>query len=84
MYSLFNHNFPFHSHNFLFIYTEHLINSLGEFDITYPTELDHRGQVTDHVTTLTSHRRRRRSLTEEAGPIIYQVLQCFRENGWVY
>ncbi|KAL9984449.1 hypothetical protein ACROYT_G006741 [Oculina patagonica] len=52
---------------------DHLINSLGEFDITYPTELDHRGQVTNHVTTLSSHRRRRRSVTEEAGPIIYQV-----------
>lgn len=50
-----------------------LINTLGEFDITYPTELDHRDEVIDHVTTLSSHRRRRRSLTEEAGPIIYQV-----------
>lgn len=59
---------------FLFISTEHLINTLEEFNITYPTELDHRGQVTDHVTTLSGHRRRRRSVTEEAGPIIYQVL----------
>lgn len=50
-----------------------LIKTLGEFDITYPTELDHRDEVIDHVTTLSSHRRRRRSLTEEAGPIIYQV-----------
>ena len=68
---------------FLFISTEHLINTLGEFDITYPTELDHRGQVTDHVTTLSGHRRRRRSVTEEAGPIIYQVLWYLVEFGWV-
>lgn len=52
---------------------ELLINSLAEYDITYPTELDYRGQVTDHVTTLTSHRRRRRNVNEETGPIIYQV-----------
>lgn len=50
-----------------------MINTLGEFDITYPKELDRRDEVIDHVTTLSSHRRRRRSLTEEAGPIIYQV-----------
>ena len=60
------------------------MNSLGEFEITYPTELDHRGQVTDHVTTLSAHRRRRRSVTEEAGPIIYQVKRCLVEFGWVY
>lgn len=51
----------------------HLIKTLAEYDITYPTEMDHRGQVTDHVTTLSSHTRRRRSLSEETGPIIYQV-----------
>lgn len=58
----------------LLISTEQLINSLAEYDITYPTELDYRGRVTEHVTTLSSHRRRRRSVNEETGPIIYQVL----------
>ena len=58
----------------MFISTEYLINSLAEYDVTYPAELDYRGQVTDRVTTLSSHRRRRRSINEEIGPIIYQVL----------
>ena len=58
---------------FLKLSTEHLINSLSEFDITYPTELDDRGRFKDHVTTLSNHRRRRRSTSEETGPITYQV-----------
>ncbi|CAH3034862.1 unnamed protein product [Porites lobata] len=58
---------------FLTLSTEHLINSLSEFDITYPTELDDRGRFKDHVTTLSNHRRRRRSTSEETGPITYQV-----------
>lgn len=59
--------------NFLKLSTEHLINSLSEFDITYPSELDDRGRFKDHVTTLSNHRRRRRSASEETGPITYQV-----------
>ena len=63
-----------------------MIKTLAEYDITYPTEMDHRGQVTDHVTTLSSHTRRRRSLSEETGPIIYQVLNTIQQGitwNWV-
>ncbi|KAK2572947.1 A disintegrin and metalloproteinase with thrombospondin motifs 2, partial [Acropora cervicornis] len=51
----------------------HLIKTLADYDVTYPTELDHSFRVTDHVTTLSSHTRRRRSVTGESEPIIYQV-----------
>lgn len=51
----------------------HLIKTLADYDVTYPTELDHSFRVTDHVTTLSSHTRRRRSVTGESEPVIYQV-----------
>ena len=55
-------------------FSGHLIKTLADYDVTYPTELDHSFRVTDHVTTLSSHTRRRRSVTGESEPIIYQVL----------